>query len=75
MDFKVGYSPERINPDDTVGISITKIVAGRDRETPKHSVSCFSREGWYPGAPSIKVAEMARAVEKRTARREYCLHE
>ena len=35
VDFKVGYSPERINPGDTVHRleSIVKIVSGMDKES------------------------------------------
>ena len=35
IDFKIGYSPERINPDDEAHTlnRITKIVAGMDEET------------------------------------------
>jgi len=40
LDFKIGYSPERINPgDDAHALTkITKIVAGMDDETAAPSV-------------------------------------
>jgi len=35
VDFKIGYSPERINPGDEANTSdkITKIIAGMNKET------------------------------------------
>ena len=42
MDFKIGYSPERINPGDKVHRleTIVKIVSGMDRETLRRSPGC-----------------------------------
>ena len=39
VDFKVGYSPERVNPGDTEHTleNVKKIVAGQDRETGERS--------------------------------------
>ncbi|MDO8648701.1 MAG: nucleotide sugar dehydrogenase [Candidatus Peregrinibacteria bacterium] len=67
MDFKVGYSPERINPGDkerTID-RIVKIVAGQDRETLETLSIVYGSvvTAGIHKAPSIKVAEMAKAVE------------
>lgn len=66
-DFKIGYSPERINPGDKVHRleTIKKIVSGMDGET----LECVARvyelivkAGVYR-AESIKVAEAAKVIE------------
>lgn len=66
-DFKVGYSPERINPGDRVHklASICKIVAGIDAETVEAIAAVYEliiQAGVYK-APSIKVAEAAKLAE------------
>lgn len=66
-DFKVGYSPERINPGDKVHRleNIRKIVSGMDEETLKEVAEVYSQiitAGVYP-VSSIKVAEAAKVVE------------
>lgn len=66
-DFKVGYSPERINPGDKVHRleNIKKIVAGIDEETVANIAAIYEliiHAGVYK-APSIKVAEAAKLVE------------
>lgn len=66
-DFKVGYSPERINPGDRVHRleNITKIVSGMDGESLEIISKVYSmivEAGVYP-ASSIKVAEAAKVVE------------
>ncbi len=66
-DFKVGYSPERINPGDHVHRleTITKIVSGMDRETLDIVASVYELvvdAGVYR-AESIKVAEAAKVIE------------
>ena len=65
-DFKIGYSPERINPGDKVHRlkSITKIVSGEDAETLKEIADIYSViiDKIYK-ASSIKVAEAAKLVE------------
>ena len=67
VDFKIGYSPERINPGDKVHRleTITKIVSGMDAET----LDCVAKvyelvvaAGVYK-AESIKVAEAAKVIE------------
>ena len=66
-DFKIGYSPERINPGDKVHRleTITKIVSGMDEETLDTVAKVYSLvalAGVYR-AQSIKVAEAAKVIE------------
>lgn len=66
-DFRVGYSPERINPGDKVHRleNIVKIVSGMDAETLEEVARVYSlvcRAGVYR-AESIKVAEAAKVIE------------
>lgn len=66
-DFKIGYSPERINPGDKVHTlkSIVKIVSAMDEETletVKQVYSTIIEAGVYP-VSSILVAEAAKLVE------------
>lgn len=66
-DFKVGYSPERINPGDKVNTltTITKIVSGCDQETLDIVAKVYEiiiEAGVYR-AESIKVAEAAKVIE------------
>lgn len=66
-DFKVGYSPERINPGDKVHTfkTIKKIVSGCDEKSLELISSLYASvvdAGVYP-ASSIKVAEAAKVVE------------
>lgn len=66
-DFKVGYSPERINPGDKVHRleCITKIVSGMDKE----ALDCIARvyelvvEAGVYRAENIRVAEAAKVIE------------
>ena len=67
QDFKIGYSPERINPGDKVHRleNITKIVSGMDKETLEEIAAVYEliiEAGVYK-AESIKVAEAAKLVE------------
>ena len=67
VDFKVGYSPERINPGDKVHrlTTIKKIVSGMDEETLDeiaHVYEIVVAAGVYR-ASSIKVAEAAKVIE------------
>ncbi len=67
VDFKVGYSPERINPGDKVHrlSTITKIVSGMDAETldeVAHVYEMVALAGVYR-AQSIRVAEAAKVIE------------
>jgi len=66
-DFKVGYSPERINPGDKVNTleNIVKIVSGIDEESLEEIAKVYEliiKAGVYR-ASSIKVAEAAKVVE------------
>ena len=66
-DFKVGYSPERINPGDKVHRleTIVKIVSGMDADALDIIASVYSlvvQAGVYK-AESIKVAEAAKVIE------------
>lgn len=66
-DFKIGYSPERINPGDKVHRleTITKIVSGMDEETLDTVAKVYELvvdAGVYR-AESIKVAEAAKVIE------------
>jgi len=66
-DFKVGYSPERINPGDKVHTvdKITKVVSGQDAdtlETVAHVYEMVVAVGVHK-ASSIKVAEAAKVIE------------
>ena len=67
VDFKVGYSPERINPGDKVHRleTIVKIVSGMDEETLEQVAKVYElvvSAGVYK-AESIKVAEAAKVIE------------
>lgn len=67
VDFKVGYSPERINPGDKVHRleTITKIVSGMDAETLNTVAKVYEivvKAGVHR-AESIKVAEAAKVIE------------
>jgi UDP-N-acetyl-D-galactosamine dehydrogenase len=67
IDFKLGYSPERINPGDKQHRleTIVKIVAGEDRETLERVAGVYSRivdAGVYR-ASSLEVAEAAKVIE------------
>lgn len=67
VDFKIGYSPERINPGDKVHRleTITKIVSGMDAETLDTIASIYELvvEAGVYRAESIKVAEAAKVIE------------
>ncbi len=67
IDFKLGYSPERINPGDPEHRleTIIKVVAGEDAETLERVAQVYESiidAGVYR-APSIKVAESAKVIE------------
>lgn len=67
IDFKVGYSPERINPGDKVHRleTIVKIVSGMDAETLDTVARVYELvvEAGVHRAESIKVAEAAKVIE------------
>lgn len=66
-DFKIGYSPERINPGDKVHRleTITKIVSGMDDETLDTVAKTYELvvKAGVHRAESIKVAEAAKVIE------------
>lgn len=67
VDFKLGYSPERINPGDKLHRldTIVKIVSGMDEETLELVAKVYelvALAGVYK-AESIKVAEAAKVIE------------
>ena len=67
VDFKIGYSPERINPGDKVHRleNITKIVSGCDEEalrTIKAVYDIVIEVGTYP-VSNIRTAEAIKVVE------------
>ena len=66
-DFKVGYSPERINPGDKVHTvdKITKVVSGMDAETLDQVADVYGLvvSAGVHRASSIKVAEAAKVIE------------
>ena len=67
VDFKVGYSPERVNPGDTEHTlgNVKKIVAGQDRETSEFLARVYGlivKAGIHT-APQIRIAEAAKVIE------------
>lgn len=66
-DFKVGYSPERINPGDKVHRleTIVKVVAGMDEESLDIIAKVYELvvDAGVHRAESIKVAEAAKVIE------------
>ncbi len=67
VDFKIGYSPERINPGDKVHRleTIVKIVSGMDRETLEEIAGVYGLvvKAGVHRAGSIRVAEAAKVIE------------
>jgi UDP-N-acetyl-D-glucosamine/UDP-N-acetyl-D-galactosamine dehydrogenase len=66
-EFKLGYSPERINPGDRVHTieKIVKVVSGQDPETLERVAAVYEAVvvAGVHRAPSIKVAEAAKVIE------------
>lgn len=66
-DFKLGYSPERINPGDTKHRleNITKIVSAEDEDTLRRVSDVYGRivTAGLHVTSSIKVAEAAKVLE------------
>lgn len=66
-DFKVGYSPERINPGDREHQlkTITKVVSGSDEEALALAAELYETiiEAGVYRAESMKVAEAAKVIE------------
>ena len=67
LGFKVGYSPERVNPGDKVHRleTIIKVVSGQDEETLEQVAQLYEQviEAGVYRAPTIKVAEAAKVIE------------
>ena len=66
-DWKIGYSPERINPGDRVHTltTIRKVVSGMDEETTREVKKIYDiviKEGTFP-VSNIKTAEAVKVVE------------
>jgi UDP-N-acetyl-D-glucosamine/UDP-N-acetyl-D-galactosamine dehydrogenase len=66
-DFRLGYSPERINPGDRTHTidQITKVIAGEDLEVLDQMAEMYGAitSGGVFRAASIKAAEAAKAIE------------
>lgn len=66
-DFKLGYSPERINPGDKKHTleRIVKVVSGEDEESSAVISQAYAKiiDAGVHVAPSIKVAEAAKVIE------------
>ena len=64
-DFKIGYSPERINPGDDAHTleKITKIVAGMDDETAETLAELYGLITNVYKAKDIRTAEAAKVIE------------
>jgi UDP-N-acetyl-D-galactosamine dehydrogenase len=67
IDFKLGYSPERINPGDKVHTveNIVKVVSGQDPDSAGIIAGVYGSviKAGIHQAPSIKVAETAKVIE------------
>jgi len=66
-DFKLGYSPERINPGDKLHTfeKIVKVVSGEDEESLERVARAYESvvDAGVHRASSIKVAEAAKVIE------------
>ena len=66
-DFRLGYSPERINPGDRIHTvdKITKVIAAEDDEVLEQMAELYGSitSGGVFRAASIKAAEAAKAIE------------
>lgn len=65
IDFKIGYSPERINPGDEKHTTerITKIAAGMDKESTASLAGLYGLITSVYRAKDIKTAEAAKVIE------------
>jgi UDP-N-acetyl-D-glucosamine/UDP-N-acetyl-D-galactosamine dehydrogenase len=64
-DFKIGYSPERVNPGDkdhTID-KINKIVSGMDEESTEELAELYGKITTVYRAQNIKIAEAAKVIE------------
>lgn len=64
-DFKIGYSPERVNPGDNEHTidKITKIISGMDEESTERIAELYSSITTIYKAKDIKTAEAAKVIE------------
>lgn len=65
-DFKIAYSPERINPGDKAHVlaNVTKVVAGSDNATTELVANLYRKITPHVfKASSIKTAEAAKVIE------------
>jgi len=67
VDFKIGYSPERVNPGDkehTIN-KIVKVVSGQDAESLEKIAAVYELvcTAGVHRAPTIKTAEAAKVIE------------
>ena len=64
-DFKIGYSPERINPGDDAHIlkNITKIVSAMDSQSLDQLSALYGLITHVYRAPDIRTAEAAKVIE------------
>jgi len=64
-DFRIGYSPERINPGDDEHTlnKITKVVAGMDEETTEILAELYGLITTVYRAKDIRTAEAAKVIE------------
>lgn len=66
-DFKLGYSPERINPGDAKHTleNVVKVVAGEDNDSLEKIAAVYGKiiKAGIHRAPSIEVAEAAKVIE------------
>jgi UDP-N-acetyl-D-galactosamine dehydrogenase len=67
IDFKLGYSPERINPGDKLHTfeKVIKVVSGEDADALDRVARAYESvvDAGVHRAPSIKVAEAAKVIE------------
>lgn len=67
LDYKLGYSPERINPGDKEHTleKIVKVISAEDEESLERVAAAYGAiiEAGVYKAPSIKVAEAAKVIE------------
>lgn len=73
VDWKIGYSPERINPGDKVHTltTIRKVVSGMDEESAQEIKKVYDiviKAGTYP-VSNIKTAEAVKVVENSRKRK------
>jgi UDP-N-acetyl-D-galactosamine dehydrogenase len=64
-DFKIGYSPERVNPGDKDHVieKITKVVSGMDAETTDFLAGVYGKITSVFKAKDIRTAEAAKVIE------------